>query len=437
MFGALKPRQALEQAFAIYQAALAAPFYAAKYAACVPPTDAASWQALPLLTHAELYANTYPRTTGMLTQPVVGMIVLSTGGTSGVARYTLMTHVEWDRFIAAQAEAMRLLGVVPSDRVANLFVAGHLWPSFLGVHDVVRYLGAVHLPISANIPPEEFVRLCAEFDPTVMVSLPTAFIFLADLGRKAGYRFPSLRLIGYVGEQMSEEAQRHVRGILGDVQIKPLAYSSADAGLMGYQCERAGFGTYHLPTDFQYVEILDPESHVPSPVGQVGEVVVTNLARRSMPIVRYQMGDLASWQDGACACGDPNPLFRLAGRAGDDFKIGGGFIAMRVFDQALEAAGAAVSLNYVVELEDLDNQVDIRLRVEAPDPAAARGLAGSIREAVCERAPLIAEGLEKAYIREFTVQFVPLGALPRSPITGKVKRLEDKRVIADTAPARS
>ena len=49
---------------------------------------------------------------------------------------------------------MRLLGVVPSDRVANLFVAGHLWPSFIGVHDVVRYLGAVHLPISANIPPK-------------------------------------------------------------------------------------------------------------------------------------------------------------------------------------------------------------------------------------------------------------------------------------------
>jgi phenylacetate-CoA ligase len=78
----------------------------------------------------------------------------------------------------------------------------------------------------------------------------------------------------------------------------------------------------------------------------------------------------------------------------------------------------------------------IRLRVEAPEPAAARRLARSIREAVCQRAPLIAEGLAKAYIRELPVQFVPLGALPRSPITGKVKRLEDKRVIADAAPAR-
>ena len=103
---------------------------------------------------------------------------------------------------------------------------------------------------------------------------------------------------------------------------------------------------------------------------------MTNLARRSMPIVRYQMGDLARWLDGPCTCGDPNPLFRLAGGAGDDFKIGGGFIAMRVFDQALEAAGAAVSLNYAVELEDVDNQMEIHLQVEAPDPRQARALAG-------------------------------------------------------------
>ena len=40
----------------------------------------------------------------------------------------------------------------------------------------------------------------------------------------------------------------------------------------------------------------------------------------------------------------------------------------------------------------------------------------------------VAEGLEKRYIRAFPIEFVPLGALPRSPITGKVKRLDDKRI---------
>src|SRR5919202_6733396 len=114
MFGHLAPAEAQARERAIYEAALAAPFYAAKYAGCAPPADAAAWRKLPLLTHQELYDNTYPRSTGMLTQPVAGMIVLSTGGTSGVARYTVMTHTEWDRFVATQAEAMRLLGVEPT-----------------------------------------------------------------------------------------------------------------------------------------------------------------------------------------------------------------------------------------------------------------------------------------------------------------------------------
>src|SRR3954470_13724331 len=140
MFATLTPAQARERALAIYESAFAAPYYAAKYAACPRPLAAAAWQQVPLLTHQELYDNTYPRSTGMLTQPVAGMIVLSTGGTSGVARYTVMTHAEWDRFVAAQAEALRLLGIAPTDRVANLFVAGHLWPSFVGVHDVVKHL---------------------------------------------------------------------------------------------------------------------------------------------------------------------------------------------------------------------------------------------------------------------------------------------------------
>jgi putative transcriptional regulator len=37
--------------------------------------------------------------------------------------------------------AMRLLGITPRDRVANLFIAGHLWPSFLGGHDIARAIG--------------------------------------------------------------------------------------------------------------------------------------------------------------------------------------------------------------------------------------------------------------------------------------------------------
>ena len=116
------------------------------------------------------------------------------------------------------------------------------------------------------------------------------------------------------------------------------------------------------------------------------------------------------------------------GRAGDDFKVGGGFIAMRVFDQALEAAGAAVSLNYVVELEDIDEPDG-----DPPAGRGARARAGARPGRVDPRGGLPAGAADRGGPGEvttsgdFAVQFVPLGALPRSPITGKVKRLDDDR----------
>ena len=194
----------------------------------------------------------------MLSRAVEGMMVISTGGSSGVARYTVMTYEEWDRFCDVQGAALELLGVGPNDRVANLFIAGSLWPSFIGVHEAIRRVGAVHLPISGNIPVESILRFCREFDPTVILSLPTAFVFLADHALKDGLTFPSLRLVGYGGEQMSAAAEAHVRRGMGPRDVVALGYSSGDAGLMGYQCPHCAPGVYHLPTAFQYLEIVDP-----------------------------------------------------------------------------------------------------------------------------------------------------------------------------------
>lgn len=428
MFAHLSPAERLARAVEIQRVARMTPFYAERLAGLPEPEDETSWRALPLLSRQDLYDHAYPRSTAMLSRPVEGMMVLSTGGSTGIARYTLMTHQEWDAFCTAQAQALALLGVGPADRVANLFIAGSLWPSFLGVHEAIKRVGAVHLPISANIPPEAMIRLCREFDATVMLSLPTAFVFLADLALKDGLSFPSLRVIGYGGEQMSAQAEAHVRRGLGARDILALGYSSGDAGLMGYQCRDCAPGVYHLPTDFQYLEIIDPLTGAACAPGQQGEIVVTNLARLSMPILRYRIGDVGAFLDRDCACGDPNPLFRLDGRAGEDFKIGGAFISMKAVDDCIARFTDRLSLNAMVELEDVGGQMDFRLRVEAADPAAAEACEPALREALCEAIRELDVGQRMGFIRAVDIACVPLGSLPRNPITGKARRLNDLRI---------
>ncbi|MEG1615939.1 MAG: hypothetical protein RR202_05405 [Bacteroidales bacterium] len=36
-----------------------------------------------------------------------------------------------------------------------------------------------------------------------------------------------------------------------------------------------------------------------------------------------------------CVCGDPNPKFKLAGRAGEDFKLGGAYVSIDVFEKVV------------------------------------------------------------------------------------------------------
>ncbi len=414
----------------VLEAAEKSQFYRKKYNGkkVNSPED---FQNLPILTRTELYNNTYPKSTEMLTCEVENMVVVSTGGSSGIARYTVLKYNEWDSFAQMQAVAFEKLGVTSKDIVANLFIAGSLWPSFISINDVLKKVGATHLPISANIEIDRIIDLCMEFQPTVMISLPTLFVFLADKVVERGLKFTRLKGIYYGGEHMSKEVREYISKALNVSDIRALAYSSADAGLMGYQCEFCKPNEYHLPLNFQCIEIYDFENNRYCDVGEKGEILVTNLARFSMPIIKYQIGDVAYFNEEPCKCGDSNPVFTLCGRAGEDFKLGGAYISMGVFEKIIGkyAGKDTISMNYTLEIEDVDNKMNITLFIEAGNENLAMKHFDSIKDDIKKSIPEVEKGVEIGFIKSFEIKFVNLGTLERSPITGKIKKLKDKRVM--------
>lgn len=73
----------------------------------------------------------------------------------------------------------------------------------------------------------------------------------------------------------------------------------------------------HLTAEDVVVEIVDDEGRVLAP-GQAGEIVVTHLATRDFPFIRYRTGDRAVMDDSRCACGRGLPMLReIQGRATD------------------------------------------------------------------------------------------------------------------------
>ena len=95
-------------------------------------------------------------------------------------------------------------------------------------------------------------------------------------------------------------------------------YACNEAGDIAWQCREGQH--YHINADNCIVEIV--KNGKPSKEGQTGEVVITNLNRYSMPIIRYKNGDLAKFSLADCPCGCRLPLIsEIIGRTGEDICL--------------------------------------------------------------------------------------------------------------------
>ncbi|MHC1782059.1 MAG: phenylacetate--CoA ligase family protein [Anaerolineaceae bacterium] len=102
----------------------------------------------------------------------------------------------------------------------------------------------------------------------------------------------------------------------------------------GVECD-AHLG-YHLREADLFFEIIDPQSGLPLPDGQTGEVVVTTLTRAGMPLVRYRTGDLSRILPGRCACGSfIRRLDKIRARVGAGIPMSNGLVFQTDLDEAL------------------------------------------------------------------------------------------------------
>jgi phenylacetate-CoA ligase len=97
-------------------------------------------------------------------------------------------------------------------------------------------------------------------------------------------------------------------------------YGCEEVSLIACECER--HQGLHINADSVYVEILRTDESgaltMPARPGESGSVVVTDLTNRAMPIIRYQVGDMAAFSDRICPCGRGLPLLeRIEGRDAD------------------------------------------------------------------------------------------------------------------------
>jgi phenylacetate-CoA ligase len=133
--------------------------------------------------------------------------------------------------------------------------------------------------------------------------------------------FPCLRPIAVLttGETLRPEVRSLLESTF-QTKVRDI-YGCSEGGEIAWQCHR-GRG-YHINADNCIVEIV--KGNKPVAIGETGEVVITNLNRYAMPIIRYKNGDLARLSAEICSCGCQLPVIEeIAGRTGEDMSLPNG-----------------------------------------------------------------------------------------------------------------
>jgi phenylacetate-coenzyme A ligase PaaK-like adenylate-forming protein len=165
------------------------------------------------------------------------------------------------------------------------------------------------LPVS--LPLDRLVAELNDYQPAFLSTYPTALTVLAQ-ERAAGRLRIAPAALWTGGECLSDTARAAIESAFGCTVVNE--YGASECLSIAYACDA---GWLHLNAEWVMLEPVDRERR-PVPPGQASyTVLLTNLANRVQPLIRYDLGDSVELLAGRCTCGSPLPALRVDGRRGD------------------------------------------------------------------------------------------------------------------------
>ncbi|MHB1232226.1 MAG: phenylacetate--CoA ligase family protein [Burkholderiales bacterium] len=299
------------------EAALHVPYYRELFARIgfdpEQVTSLADLARLPLLTKTEIRANLEQLKAGN----AQGLARFNTGGSSGEPLIFFIGNERVSHDVAAKWRATRWWGVDIGDPEIVMWGS----PIELGSQDRIRMLRDMlmrtKLLPAFEMSPEKLDRFIAEIRaarPKMLFGYPSALAHVAAHAEAKGIRMDDLgtKVAFVTSEKLYDHQCEKIMKIFGCRVAN--GYGGRDAGFIAHECPSGGM---HITAEDIIVEIVDSAGKV-LPPGQPGEIVVTHLATRDFPFIRYRTGDVGILDEKACPCGRGLPLLKeIQGRATD------------------------------------------------------------------------------------------------------------------------
>ena len=155
---------------------------------------------------------------------------------------------------------------------------------------------------------ERILRRLDYYRPDILRGLPHFLAAVAEYALRRGIKAFRPKVVISTGETLTERRRNIIEEVFGRVYD---FYGSREVPSIAGECER---GSLHLFAFNNLVEILDDRGRV-VPAGGLGNIVVTSLHNYAMPLIRYEIGDVARAVEGGCGCDSILPVMgRVEGR---------------------------------------------------------------------------------------------------------------------------
>ena len=196
-------------------------------------------------------------------------------------------------------------------RIGLVFATGTPLATGVGIARLRRRLGRRFQAFSVHTPLPQLVAELNTFQPAVLMSYATVAKLLA--GEQEAGRLhiqPALVVLTAEGLALNEydRLARVFNTTVGN------SYAASECPFLSYNCKH---GWLHVNSDWVVVEPVDADYRPVPPGIPSHTVLISNLANRVQPILRYDLGDSILQRPDPCPCGNPLPAIRVQGRAAD------------------------------------------------------------------------------------------------------------------------
>ncbi|MCX8110835.1 MAG: hypothetical protein N3D15_06265 [Syntrophorhabdaceae bacterium] len=384
-------------------------------------------QRLPLTEQTGFWNANTPLDNTLLTGSHEHGVVFKSGGTTGAPKFSYFSVDDWRNFCKVFGNGMVRGGLSRGEKVANIFYGGQLYASLLFITKCLEEAGVgINYPIAGFAPTDEIIDALILFKIDTIAGVPTTIVNLFNHLKNVPKEKLNVKKILYGGEAMYQDQVDFIKGIIPHCHVQSIGIAGVDYGEMGWVSKDCKIGEFHCYDESTILEIIDDSGNVIDTPNIEGNLYITNLRRRLMPIIRYPVGDRGMWIDEPTTS---NRRYRLLGRSEVGARVGPMTLYIQDIRRILEGFKDETGyINFQLIIDHVDKKDRCTLMIAVPLPKEIpAGLSDKITNAIYQERHMFPDLIKGDIVHPLIIEWTTSEGLATNKRTGKLIHLIDKR----------